>query len=157
MKKLNNPYAGKKNYNCFACSPDNEIGLQLDFYVDGGEVVSMWEPRKCFEGYHNILHGGIQTVLLDEIAAWTVNIKCKTGGVTKDIKAQFKKPVYLNRGKITIRGKILEIAEKLATVSTFLYDGENQLCSEAVITYYLFPEKIAKKKYGYPGIEAFLD
>ena len=36
MVKINNPYAERKDYNCFGCSPNNEHGLQMEFYVEGG-------------------------------------------------------------------------------------------------------------------------
>ena len=71
MKKIVNPYAkaGRAEYQCFGCSPQNAKGLQMKFQLDGEEVVSVWNPQKWAEGYMNVLHGGIQATLLDEVAA----------------------------------------------------------------------------------------
>ena len=67
MKKIVNPYAkaGRAEYQCFGCSPQNAKGLQMKFQLDGEEVVSVWNPQKWAEGYMNVLHGGIQATLLE--------------------------------------------------------------------------------------------
>ncbi len=73
MIKIVNPFIelGRgHDYNCFGCSPFNEIGLQLDFWEDGDYLVAKWQPRKSLEGWMGVLHGGIQATLLDEIAGW---------------------------------------------------------------------------------------
>ena len=70
MKKIINPWKDMEGYNCFGCSPDNEAGVRMEFYEDGDEVVSIWKPRPEYQGWLNTLHGGIQSVLLDEICGW---------------------------------------------------------------------------------------
>jgi len=64
-------------YQCFGCAPHNHNGLQMSFAEDGEYVVSEWEPKDYFQGYYNVLHGGIQATLMDEIASWLVQIKLK--------------------------------------------------------------------------------
>ena len=76
-------------YNCFGCSPDNEAGVRMEFYEDGDEVVSIWKPRPEYQGWLNTLHGGIQSVLLDEICGWVVFRKLQTGGVTSKMETRF--------------------------------------------------------------------
>lgn len=39
MKKIINPWRNHDGYNCFGCSPDNPIGLHLEFYEDGDYIV----------------------------------------------------------------------------------------------------------------------
>ena len=80
MRKIINTYNNLEGYNCFGCSSNNEQGLQMEFYEDGEFVVSYWEPKQHFAGYGNILHGGIQSLILDEIASWVVYVKVKTAG-----------------------------------------------------------------------------
>ena len=45
--------------------------------------------------------------------------------------------------------------EKNALISAALYDGEGKLCAEADLDYFIYPEKIARGRYYYPGKEAF--
>ena len=92
MKKIINPWKNMEGYNCFGCSPDNEAGVRMEFYEDGDEVVSIWKPRPEYQGWLNTLHGGIQSVLLDEICGWVVFRKLQTGGVTSKMEPVFVSP-----------------------------------------------------------------
>ena len=80
MKKIINPWKDMEGYNCFGCSPDNEAGVRMEFYEDGDEVVSIWKPRPEYQGWLNTLHGGIQSVLLDESAAGSCSASCRPAG-----------------------------------------------------------------------------
>ena len=40
MKKIINPWRNQEGYNCFGCSPVNPIGLHMEFYEDGDNIVS---------------------------------------------------------------------------------------------------------------------
>lgn len=158
MKKIRNPWKDSKKideYNCFACSPFNQSGLHLEFWEDGDELITKWNPQKKYEGWVGVLHGGIQSTLLDEIGGWIVMIKLKTAGVTSDMKVQFLKPVKVNKGELTIRGHLVETEGRLAKIKASLFDPEGQECARAQLSYFIFPEKIAKARYHYPGIEAF--
>jgi acyl-coenzyme A thioesterase PaaI-like protein len=157
MRKIKNPYTITEGYNCFGCSPHNECGLQMQFFEEGDEIISIWEPKDHFQGYGHILHGGIQTTLLDEIASWVVFAKLKTGGVTSKIETQFKKPVYTNKGKITLKARLHEMKRNIARIYTSLYDSENNLCSEGFVDYFTFSEEVSRKRLRYPGYDAFFE
>jgi uncharacterized protein (TIGR00369 family) len=158
MRKISNPFAemaSKGEYNCFGCSPANEIGLHLGFWEDDNEVLARWNPDKKYEGWMGVLHGGIQATLLDEVAAWVVFVKLKTAGVTSEIKVKYHKPLYLSKGEVSVRGRLIKTEKRLAQLECALFDGESELCAAADVTYFCFPEKIARAKYNYPGVEAF--
>ena len=82
MKKLNNPWAKLPGYFCFGCAPDNKAGVRMKFFSDGNDVISVWSPEQQFQGWIDTLHGGIQSVLVDEICAWVVMLNYNTTGVT---------------------------------------------------------------------------
>lgn len=157
MKKIKNPFpSGNTNsYNCFGCSPANAIGLHLEFWQDGEDLVAVWQPRKSFEGWAGILHGGIQATLTDEAAAWLVFTNLKTAGVTKEMQIRYLKPLFISKGHITVRATLLSTEERVARIKSILHDGQGELCAEADISYLYFPENVARAKYGYPGIDAF--
>ena len=73
MKKLINPYLDKEGYNCFGCSPTNPIGLHLEFWEDGEEVVTTWSPCLNYDGWVETLHGGIISTLIDLFATAAMN------------------------------------------------------------------------------------
>jgi uncharacterized protein (TIGR00369 family) len=155
MRKIHNPFRERKGYQCFGCSPDHLSGLQLSFFEDGDELISTWEPKTRFEGYQGVLHGGIQATIMDEIASWVVYVKIKVAGVTSSMDVRYHKPVYMAGGEITIRSKVLRMRRNLADIEVRIFNKENELCSEAIITYFTFSEQKSKESFFYPGEEAF--
>ncbi|TAJ05785.1 PaaI family thioesterase [Marinilabiliaceae bacterium JC017] len=147
----------REDFQCFGCSPYNERGLQLSFFESDGEVVAEWSPKRDFEGYTNVLHGGIQATLLDEIASWVVYTQCDTAGVTSGMNIRYKKPVYINGGVVKIKGRVESRTERKAIIKCELLNEKGQVCSNADVEYFLFPDKIAREKYHYPGKEAFFE
>lgn len=59
MRKIKNMWLSKKGYDCFGCSPDNPLGVKMEFYEDGDDVVCLWKPQthyqdgltRCTEAY----------------------------------------------------------------------------------------------------------
>lgn len=156
MKKLNNPFIALEDYNCFVCAPHNPIGLHLDFYLDGEVIKAKWKPEDQYQGYPNVLHGGIQATLLDEVASWAVYVIGGTGGVTSRIEVKYLKPVLIDKGSIALTAKITERKKRIMTMRSGLFDCEGVLCTEALVDYFVFPEEVARKKMHYPGRAAFL-
>ncbi len=154
-RKIHNAYAELGDYNCFGCSPNNPIGLRLQFMEEGEWVTAKWTPTQSYEGYINMLHGGIQATLLDEIADWVLIAKLQTSGVTKNLNINYLKPVYVNQGEITLRAKLQSQGERTAIIYTELMDKEGVVRSNAEIEYFVFPQEIAKKKYSFPDPKEF--
>lgn len=159
MRRIINPFEHleevQQQYNCFGCSPNNDIGLKLEFYDTGEEVVAEWEPRKLLEGYPGVLHGGIQATLMDEIGGWAVYVKCETAGVTQNLNVDYIEPVKISKGRIKLKARVEEQAKRHAVIIVDLIDGEGKVCSTGQITYFIFPQAIAIKRYNYPGLDAF--
>lgn len=148
-RKIKNIFA-KEDYYCFACSPHNPIGLKLQFYETEEGVESVWEPQLDYESYPGIIHGGIQSTMLDEIAAWTVYIKAKTSGVTSRLNVKFKKPALSTQKKITLRGKISKMQRHLVFVETWLLDENDEVCAEGEAIYSTMPVEKAIEMKWYP-------
>ncbi len=158
MKKITNAFAlssDSDSYNCFGCSPFNQSGLQLKFQDCGDYIESKWQTTRKFEGFHNVLHGGIQATLLDETGAWVIFSKCSTTGVTKSLKVDYLSSVFISYEIITLRGRLVKQEENEAVVECELFSPDGKLCAKAEAVYFIFPEKIARRKYNYPGREAF--
>ncbi|RPI44498.1 MAG: PaaI family thioesterase [Bacteroidetes bacterium] len=155
MNILKNPYAGLPGYNCFGCSPSNPAGLKMQFREEGGEVVSEWEPAGNFQGFHDILHGGIQATMMDEISSWYVFARMDTAGVTSRLTVRYRKPVHLSAGTITLRAGLKEQRRNMAIIGVSLRDGNGDLCSEGELEYFLLSPEKAREKMHYPGREGF--
>lgn len=157
MKKIVNPWQDTDIFNCIGCSHSNAIGLKLEFFDTGDEIISFWNPDKNYEGYLNVVHGGIQSTLHDEIASWVIYTKGETAGVTTELNVRFLKTVYADGGELKISGKLIKQDRKTMTLETKLFNKEGDLCSEAVVVYRVFPPKVAMAKMHYPGVSAFYE
>lgn len=155
MIKLKSPYDGLPGYNCFGCSPANSSGLKMKFYEEGDEILSSWAPDLHFQGFHDILHGGIQATMMDEIASWVVFVKLDTAGVTYQLKTRFRKPVRLSKGTVTLRAKIAQVQRKIASIEVSLLDGQGAICSEGMVDYFLLSREKAEKEMHFPGRKFF--
>ena len=80
------------------------------FNLSFGMMAMNWFPIGIhdlfLQSYPQVVHGGIQSTLLDEIAGWVVYVKCGTVGLTAEMKVKFRHPLYIDQGEITIRAKI---------------------------------------------------
>ncbi|MCB0804540.1 MAG: PaaI family thioesterase [Bacteroidales bacterium] len=155
MREINNPYTTLDGYNCFGCSPNNSIGLQLRFFEDGEYVRSEWLPKPHLSGYKNILHGGIQATLLDEIASWTVQVKLRTAGVTANLDLRYKKPVYVDQGKIFLQARVKSVERNIAHVEVELLNDNREICCLGMIKYFTYPQEVARTKLYYPEFGKF--
>ncbi|MRR22695.1 PaaI family thioesterase [bacterium] len=153
-RRIRNPFDADQN-KCFGCGPNNHAGLKLTFEEDDEKLFASWEPDPCFQGYINVLHGGIIATLLDEVGAWCIYIKAGTSGVTSSMTVRYLKPVHISKGRVKVEARLLHKGEKNALISAVLIDGEGKKCAEADLDYFIYPEKIARGRYYYPGREAF--
>lgn len=127
--------------NCFACGPENPIGMHLKFVANetGDGVVCRATLRKDFQGWHGIAHGGIALSLLDEAMAHAAG-HAGHRGMTAAITARFRKPVPIDR-EITIRGRVGELRRNVLFVhgqvldadGTVLLEGEGKFVSRGAI------------------------
>jgi uncharacterized protein (TIGR00369 family) len=148
MKKLVNPWMEAEGYHCFGCDPNHASGLKMEFYEDGDDIVSFWQPTTEFQSWVNILHGGIQATLLDELCGWVIFRKFQTGAVTSKMEIRYRKPVHTNQGELTLRAQAIEERRNLVTVVGRIFDAEGQMCTEATCTYFLFSKERAAAEMG---------
>ncbi len=157
MKKLQNPFTRLDGYNCFGCSPGNGIGLHLTFIEEGDEIISRWQPTADYQGFLNILHGGIQATLMDEIASWTVYVKVKTAGFTSNAQIRYLKSIRIDRGPVLLRAKLRQMRRNLADIEVSLYDSENRKCAEGLLTFFTYPADRSKETLFYPDPSEFYE
>jgi len=84
-------YAG-----CFVCGQDNQAGLKLDFFYDQDNRLAWveFQPEERFEGYRDILHGGIISSLLDEVMVKAI-MNGNILAVTMKLIVEFKQPARI--------------------------------------------------------------
>lgn len=154
MKKIINPWKGLKGYYCFGCSPENPMGVKMEFYEDGDEIVSFWKPKPEYQGWLDTLHGGIQAVLLDEICAWVIVRKLQTTGVTSKMETRYRKSISTNDTLLEIRASIQEQKRNIILVKATIYNSAKEICTEAVCTYFTFSKEKSQQEMFFTSCEA---
>ena len=154
-KKLYNAYERHEGYYCFGCASGNKEGLRCEFYEEGEYGPCHWQPRREFQGFVNVLHGGIQATLMDEIACWTVFAKERTAGVTVDMRVKYRSSVRTDRGELFLRSRVMERNNRLVTMRVELFNADGTLGSEADVIYRVFPPEVAAERLGWTGVDAF--
>ncbi|XEO77041.1 hypothetical protein WKT22_02070 [Candidatus Lokiarchaeum ossiferum] len=86
-------------HNCIACSPTNPYGIKMRFFGNKakGEIISRLILKKNYCGFPNFTHGGIITLILDELMAHLLYLLYGRYGVTKSIKVEFLRPVLIGK------------------------------------------------------------
>jgi uncharacterized protein (TIGR00369 family) len=90
---------------CFACGPENPIGLHLEFESAEEGVRAAVTLRPEYQGWKDIAHGGIAMMLLDEAMAHAAGYAGHRG-VTASVNVRFRKPVPIGK-PVTLSGRVV--------------------------------------------------
>lgn len=131
------------NHRCFGCSPSNSFGLQMEFFIDGDALFSWVIVPDHLCGWDRLVHGGVISTLLDEIMSWSAITLLKRIILTKSMKVDFIRPVFVGH-ELTVEGRMLErTGERESLMAGFLYNDKKELCAKAEGTFALFTPKAA--------------
>jgi uncharacterized protein (TIGR00369 family) len=94
----------RDNY-CFVCGKDNPRGMHLNFTRKDGKVYARFSLPKYYQGYDNVIHGGIISLILDEAMAYLQNLEERF--LTGKITVKFHKPLYVGE-EVEVKAEIVE-------------------------------------------------
>ena len=77
---------------CFGCGEKNPIGLHLNFEPIEDKVVAKKIVAKEYQGYSNVVHGGIVTLMLDEAMGNYVQKIYNEQAMTGRLEVRYKQP-----------------------------------------------------------------
>ncbi|MDI6739701.1 MAG: PaaI family thioesterase [Candidatus Edwardsbacteria bacterium] len=111
---------------CFVCGRDNPDGLRIQFqYPEKGVCRAEFVPLQKFQGWKDILHGGIVSTLLDEALAHAVGGPARSGGgsysVTAELTVRFKRPVPIGQ-LVILEGRVIRDKGKVIECESSLKD-----------------------------------
>ncbi len=107
---------------CFACGPDHPHGLKLRFRADGpGRVTADWIPGKEWEGYQDVIHGGIVATVLDEAMSKAV---AAAAGPAFTCRLEVRLRRHVAPGELMkVRGWVVEKRKRHTRVEAELRDS----------------------------------
>lgn len=117
--------------NCFACGPENPIGMHLHFERDpeGDGVLCRCTLSANYQGWRGIAHGGIVMALLDEAMAHAAGFAGHRG-VTASVNVRFRKPVPLE-APIEVRGRVTWQRRGIVGVEARIGDARGALLARS--------------------------
>ena len=116
--------------NCFACGPENPIGMHLHFERAPDEGVRATATLTAnFQGWRGIAHGGIVMALIDEAMAHAAGFAGHRG-VTASVNVRFRKPVPLDV-PIEIRGRVAWQRRNVVGVEARVLDTNGTVLAQA--------------------------
>ena len=105
---------------CFVCGQNNPIGLKTRFHIENDTLYMIFNLNKNYQGWGDVLHGGFQSMLLDEVQVQIAGYKgFKT--VTADMNVRFKKPVMTGETYKAV-AKIENINSRIIETSAYITD-----------------------------------
>ena len=114
---------------CFGCGSQNPIGLQIKFDVTEEGVKAVVKPRREYQGYHNMLHGGMMMTMVDEAMAWAVATKYGHG-VTAEITVRIRSFGQID-SPMTLIGKTTKKRLRMVEGESFLLDKDDNVIAQA--------------------------
>ena len=115
---------------CYVCGKDNPQGLRLDFqHPQKGVLTATVVFSKEHQGYRDIVHGGMVSMLLDEMM---VNLAWKEGklAVTAELNVRLKKPTPVGK-KILFEGRIDREEPRMIHASATAKDEKGVILASA--------------------------
>lgn len=114
MSRMKNKLKLMDDRHCFVCGENNLYGLKLKFDLEGDVLKTRFKPDKRYQGYADIVHGGIIGLILDEMM---VNLLWKLGMdvVTAEYTVRLKEPVFIDEEleftsrKVDDKGRLITV------------------------------------------------
>ncbi len=118
---------------CFVCGPNNPTGLQAEFRIDqeSGTSSARLQLPVQFQGWQDVVHGGVLAALLDEACIYACRTKADQC-VTAELQVRYRKPVPV--------GSLVDVSGRLTDNSRKIW----QAAAEIRIAGILFAEAKAK-------------
>lgn len=130
---------------CFGCSPNNPVGLKMNFKAGDDFVLSELKIPQHLCGWNNLAHGGVLSTILDEIMSWTAIYFMKSLVMTKSMKIDFLKSVSVG-DTINAVGRIKERRNSHEVVMAGSIINENQKeCAKSEAVFALLSNKLASR------------
>jgi acyl-coenzyme A thioesterase PaaI-like protein len=132
-------------HQCWGCGSQNEQGLQIKSYWEGGEGICTWQPQASHQAWPGIVNGGILATIIDchctctaiaaayRTAHRTITTPPLIAMVTAALHVSYLRPTPITE-LLRLRATIREQTER-KTILTCTLSALGEVCvrAEAVI------------------------
>lgn len=109
---------------CFVCGRQSKIGLKADFQTNRETATSKATVKLTsdYQGWHDVVHGGIVAALLDEACIYACLAKAEQA-VTAELQIRYRKPVPVG-AEVEVSGMLLDSHRKIWQAKSRLIIGD---------------------------------
>jgi uncharacterized protein (TIGR00369 family) len=132
MNRLNGRLPAYKK--SFFMSPNRPDGLKLQMFYEDGVVCCDLFVDNRFEGYSEVLHGGMIFGILDTMVWYVIFMRSKKIAMTRKVDMEFMKPVLCSTHYRAI-GKLIRIEEKNIYATAWIEDASGEVYSRIHVTF----------------------
>lgn len=108
---------------------ENKSGLAIHWIVEDKTTRAEFVARKEFQGWKDVVHGGILATLLDEAMTRLAWIVCG-GALTAEMTVRYLKPAAIGE-KLYITGEIVKESRKLVEMRAAIENADKILIARA--------------------------
>ena len=112
----------------FFCGFNREDGLKLQMMYKNGIVFCDVNLDNRFEGYTDVLHGGMIFGILDVIIWYVIFMETQKIGMTRQTEMEFFKPVMCGSNYIA-KGQFLRIEDRDIHATAWMENDQGEICA----------------------------
>jgi len=121
----------EKEYGmCFACGEENPIGLHLHFFKMKDGCIAFFTPKAEHQSYNGRMHGGLITVLLDEIMGNYLFRTERKPAYTARMDLRFRAPVIIGT-VVKCRAAVVKRKGRLVVMQAQVFNPDGSVAAEA--------------------------
>lgn len=118
------------DHMCFVCGKQNGAGLHLEFELIGDDRIrTEFTPPKRFQGWKNVLHGGIIATILDEVMVNGAYLR-QIMAVTTKLQMTLRRPAAIGE-RLIFYGQILKQGSRTVTMKAWAEQEDGTIVAEA--------------------------
>ena len=126
--------AVRADHACIGCGDDNPIGLRLRFAADEHGVRASFIPGPEHQGFHDVVHGGIISTVLDEAMAWAT-AHAGVWAVTGEMRVRIRQPLNIDE-PTTVTARVSGARGRLViTAAELVRDRDRSVIASASATF----------------------
>jgi acyl-coenzyme A thioesterase PaaI-like protein len=130
---------------CFGASETSPLNKKLDLYTDGESLFTQFKPNSNHMGWGGVVHGGVFSVILEELLGLEAVLKTKQACIAKNITVNFQGPTSFNDVYTLVAKLETSIGNHQIDVIGEVFNSGSILCLSACGRYHslnIKPKKI---------------